>query len=103
MLQVIPGAIGIQTRYLGATNSRGARIKAFTLDNNPITEKPDNVTVPYNYEFNSAEAHKPAMVELHNKLSHNPEVTAWHEKECDHIAVSSGTEKGYIYIFKNKE
>ena len=29
--------VGIQTKYLGATNTKGARIKAFTLNECPST------------------------------------------------------------------
>ena len=104
MLQVTwPYGLSIQTRYLGATNFRGERIKAFTLDDNTKYGKPDSLTVPYSYEFSGSKAHEPAMLELHNKLNHNPEVTEWQDKECNHVAVSTGTNKGYIYIFTNKK
>tara|TARA_R110000787_G_scaffold152064_4_gene265855 strand:- start:1590 stop:1913 length:324 start_codon:yes stop_codon:yes gene_type:complete len=95
--------LSIQTKYLGPTNVRGARIKAFTLDNNPTTERPDSVTLSYDYALDGAKAHEPAMIELHNKLSHNPELIEWQEKKCSHVAISTGTNKGYIYIFKDKE
>ena len=96
-------AIGIQTKYLGATNFRGERIKAFTLGEYPSTGRPYSITLPYNYAFSGSKAHEPAMIELHNKLSHNPAINEWQEKECDHVAVSSGTDTGYIYIFKKQK
>ena len=42
----------IETRYLRATNVRGARIKA--------TAWAGSVTVPYDYELDAADAHKAA-------------------------------------------
>ena len=102
MLQVTAqSAIGIQTKFL-APNNKGSRIKAFTLDKNPTTERPDSLILPRDYRLSDAEIHQPAMLELHNKLNHNPD-TEWQEKECNHVAVSSGTSTGYIYIFRNKE
>jgi hypothetical protein len=48
--------IAIHTKYIGASNTRGARIKAYTYGDNGFT-----VTVPYNYALNTVDAHFAAV------------------------------------------
>jgi hypothetical protein len=50
----------IRTKYLGPTNTRGARIKAWAGDR--------SVTIPYPYELNVEDAHAEAAAKLHDKM-----------------------------------
>ena len=54
----------IMTKYLGATNSRGARIKAWCDD--------ASVTIDYRHDLSLEGAHQEAMVTLVKKLG-------WHK------------------------
>lgn len=47
--------LAIHTRYLGPSNVRGARIKAYTSDGR-------SVTVPYAHEFDALNAHHIACI-----------------------------------------
>jgi hypothetical protein len=50
-----------ETKFIGPSNSRGARIKAtFYHANNDKT----SVTVPYSYEHGGSDAHKVALLKL---------------------------------------
>lgn len=75
--------IAIQTKYIGATNTRGSRIKAFTSSG-------FSVTIPYpyheSYEICHFEAVK-ALVKKHN-LDWNLENMRF-----------GGTENGYVFCF----
>lgn len=51
----------IQTRYLGPTNSRGSRIKAWAEGGN-------SVTIPYPYELSGENVHRKAAEALCAKL-----------------------------------
>jgi hypothetical protein len=53
----------IETRYLGATNTRSGRIKATTLGNNV-----QSVTVAYDHALNSFDNHRAAALALLTKL-----------------------------------
>jgi len=53
----------IQTRYLGPTNTRGARIKAWAAAG--------SVTISYPYELSGQAVHRKAAEELVNKLGWN--------------------------------
>ena len=91
--------VGIQTKYLGATNTKGARIKAFTLNECPSTGRPDTVTLPYDYALSGSAVYEPAMRKLHEKINHNPKLNKYQDKDCNHVAISSGTDTGYVYTF----
>lgn len=54
----------IQTRFLGPTNFRGSRVKAYCQG--------DSVTVEWRHELNSAENHKRALETLIKKMD-------WHD------------------------
>ena len=93
---------GIQTKYLGATNTEGARIKAFTLNAHDSvgTGRIYTVTLPYDYALSGSAVYEPAMRKLHDKISHNPDIDRHQQKECNHIAISSCTkEGGYFFTF----
>lgn len=51
----------IKTKYLSATNTRGARIKAVWGD--------DSASIPYPHEFNVMEAHRAAAENLRQKVA----------------------------------
>ena len=73
----------IETRYLGATNSRGGRIKATALAG--------SVTVPYDHALDTAENHRAAQLALRHKLG-------WQGKYAQ-----GGNVKGNGYVFVNVE
>ncbi len=50
----------IRTRYLGPTDTKGARIKAW--------EGSRSVTIPYPYELSTEDAHAEAAAKLHDKM-----------------------------------
>jgi len=71
----------ITTKYLSATNSHGARIKAYDLDGN-------QVTIPYPYNLNQKEAHEKAMKRLLEKMDWDGEL------------IGGATKEGYVWVFK---
>ena len=92
----------IKTKYLGATNTKGERIKAVTVYD---YGRPDTVTLPYDYALSDCSisekitAHQPAMEKLHDKISHNPDIDRYQEKDCNHVAIASWTKGGYFFTF----
>ena len=77
--------IAIQTKYLGATNTRGSRIKAWT-------ESGHQVTVDYPHEKREgAEAHSVAALELARSLG-------W-----DGTLIAGGTDAGYVFVFSTSD
>ena len=73
----------IETRYLFATNTKGARIKASAYSG--------NVTIPYDYALNADENHRAAQLALRHKLG-------WQGKFAQ-----GGNAKGNGYVFVNVE
>lgn len=68
----------IVTKYLGATNTKGSRIKA--------TASAGSVTVGYDHALNSSENHDAACKALADKM------------EWSGVWVGGGTETGYVYV-----
>jgi len=98
MLQIRhQSAFGIQTKTLGATDTKGARIKASKLGY--VTARPDTLTLPYGYSLSGASVHEPAMRKLHDQISHNPDIDRHQQKDCNHVAISTWTDTGYIFTF----
>ena len=98
MLQIRhQAAFGIQTKKLGATDTKGARIKASTFYLND--GRPDTVTLPYDYSLSGSAVYEPAMEKLHDKISHNPDINRYQEKDCNHVAIASWTKGGYFFTF----
>jgi hypothetical protein len=58
-MKLISCSRGIETRYVGPTNTRGSRIKAIDGDR--------SVTIPYDYELSDAELHFKAVLALMKK------------------------------------
>jgi hypothetical protein len=82
--------IAILTKYIGPTNSRGSRIKAYTADWGD--RKGFSVTIPYPYEHSQEMSHFLAVKALVKK--HNLD---WNLDEMRY----GSTEKGYVFCFNH--
>ena len=80
--------IAIETKYLGATDTKGSRIKAFTCNGH-------SVTIPYPHEFSGAECHAQAAIALCKKQE-------W-DKEHGYSLISGGSKDGYVFVFGQSE
>jgi hypothetical protein len=78
--------IAIHTKYIPATDTRGARIKAYTFNGHQIT-------VPFDHDLSCLERHASAAKALiKNKLEYAP----------DHAVMAYGDSadgKGYVFCF----
>jgi len=85
--------VAIETKFLGATNYRGARIKATARDTFYSEERPQSVTVPFLYEDLSAEEmHRKAAMVLLPRVCNNP----------DNVELIAGaTTLGYVFVILN--
>lgn len=72
--------IAIQTRYIGPTNFRGSRVKAYT-------ESGRSITIQIAPEWSSEDAHREAALALCRKMD-------WHGD-----LIEGGTKEGYVYVF----
>jgi hypothetical protein len=72
----------IQTKYISATNKKGARIKATSSSN-------ISTSVSYAYELSDEEAHFEAVKALCEKLGWAGEL------------IAGSTKNGYSFVFKN--
>lgn len=72
--------IAIQTRYLGPTNCRGARIQANTSQGH-------RCVIPYPHEANNLEGHRMAAEKLIEKYR-------WRHQNL----VAGGTRDGYVWV-----
>jgi hypothetical protein len=75
--------IAIQTKYIGPTNTRGSRIKAWT-------ENGQSVSIPYPHEYSHEVCHFQAVKALVQK--HNLD---WDLNEMRY----GGTNNGYVFCF----
>ena len=73
----------IRTEYLGATNTKGSRIKADDYETNSIT-------IPYPYELSGEDVFMSAAVALCDKMK-------W-----DNELLGGGTDTGYVFVFKKQ-
>jgi len=73
----------IQTKYLGATNTRGSRIKASDCDGNSIT-------ISYPYELSGEAVFKAAAVKLCEKMGWSDDL------------LGGGVKNGYVFVFKHQ-
>ena len=62
----------IQTKYIGPTNYRGARLKAFLLAQPSVS-----VFYPYPHELSGEDAHRKAAEKLAQKLGYGKEQEAF--------------------------
>jgi len=72
----------IRTKYLGPTNTRGARILATDDDGN-------RTTIPYPYQLSGELVHRQAALALCRKLGWAGELTA------------GGLGNGYVYVWQD--
>ena len=76
--------IAIETRYLGPTNTRGSRYKAFT-------ESRRAITIYASDNLSAQENHRKAAVALCAKMGWDGEL------------VEGGSSRGYVYVFLPRE
>jgi hypothetical protein len=81
--------MAIETKYLSATNYRGARIKATALDTFRSDERPKSVTVGYLHELDSDANHERAAMALLPKVCNNPDAVTMHK---------GATQRGYVFV-----
>ena len=74
----------IQTRYLGPTNSRGARIKAWAAAG--------SLTIPYPYELSGQACHRAAAEALREKLG-------WDECAYNELLGGQLANGDYAFVF----
>ena len=79
--------IAIHTKYIGATNTRGSRIKAYTSSG-------FTVTIPYPYADSYEVAHFQAVKELVRKHKLD-----WNLSEMRYGDSADG--KGYVFCFNH--
>lgn len=73
------------TKYLGATNNRGSRIKAYT-------ESGLSLTVPYPHERNQgADAHSVAALALAKRQGWTGDL------------IAGATDRGYVFVFAGSD
>jgi len=81
--------MAIETKFLGATNFRGSRIKAQAMDS-WSDGKRESVTVSYDYALNSKDNHIAAATQLLPKIS-RPAFSGYHLE-------AGATERGYVFV-----
>lgn len=72
--------IAIETKYLGPTDYRGSRIKAYTVNG-------QSLTISYPHELSGEACHRKAAEELREKAGWSGEL------------VSGSTKGGYAFVF----
>lgn len=72
--------IAIETKYLGPTNFRGSRIKAYTVNG-------QSLTVSYDNALNSDEMHRSAAEALRDENGWTGEL------------IAGSTKTGYVFVF----
>jgi len=80
--------MAIETKFLGPTDYRGSRIKAWARDTFSDA-KPVSVTVPYDYALDSDQNHSRAATELVPKVCSASGVVTLHK---------GATERGYVFV-----
>jgi hypothetical protein len=76
-------SLGIETKFLSPTNTKGARVKAFTCNGH-------SATVPFDYSLNTLDAHFAAVIALKKKLK-----TDWNIERMSF----GGTKQGFFFCF----
>ncbi len=88
--------IAIHTKYLGPTNTRGSRIKAYTCNYFNNNNKGFEVTISYNYSLSGVDVHFEAVKALAAK--HKLE---WSIDNMCHGGSSDG--RGYTFVFADSK
>jgi hypothetical protein len=78
----------IQTKFLGATHTKGERIKA-------TTSAGVSLTIPYDYGLTTEKAHQKAAQTL---LDTHEDLKYWHG-----TLVGGGIKCGMIFVFEDKD
>ena len=86
--------MAIHTKYISATNTRGSRIKAYTVGFADI--KGFQVTIPYPYEYSFEVCHFQAVKALVEKHKLDWNLT-------DMRFGDSADGKGYVFCFDNSK
>ena len=81
----------IETKYLGATNYKGSRIKATQSANFGSDYKPKTITVHYDHALNADGNHQEAARKLKAKLGWEGEMHG------------GTTSRGYVWVFVNDD
>jgi len=76
--------IGIETKFLRATNTTGARVKAFTSNGHAAV-------IPFNYSLDTIDAHFAAVIALKEKNN----LDSWNLDAMTY----GGTKNGYFFTF----
>ena len=76
----------ITTKYHGPTDTRGSRISASDSDGN-------RVSIPYDYELDSEEAHRRAAIAFCSKMK-------WSGADT---MVGGSIKDGYVFVFGERE
>ena len=85
--------IAIQTKFLGPTDYRDARIKATSMDTFPSDERKRTVTVPYNSHATKATGTEQRHLEAAELLL--PQIVS----EPERVRLVAGAwERGYIFV-----
>jgi len=82
---------GIETRYLGPTNTKGSRIKASAWAG--------SVTVPYNHALNTEDNHRAAAMALAAKCAKHAEQYGGKSIWSEGTWAQGGNAKGTGYVF----
>lgn len=89
------GGLTITTKYLGPTNTKGARIKAHLQGWGNLPS--GNVTKSYDYALDPKDAHAAVAVALVNRLKSNGYVT-------ENVNLVQGSlDKGYAFVLDYSE
>jgi hypothetical protein len=81
--------MAIETKYLGPTNFRGSRIKAFARDTFSTDEKPKTLTIGCDDELDADANHERAAMALLPSVCSSP----------DNVKLYKGsTERGYVFV-----
>ena len=84
--------MAIETKFFGATNHRGERIKATAMDTFS-DERPISVTLPYDSALNAEDNHATVALKL------VPRVASWYNPEIDTVNLYHGaTRRGYVFV-----
>lgn len=82
----VTGGKSIATQYFGATNTRGAKIKASVIDGNRVQK---SITISYPHELDMEAAHLQAAITLRDKMNWTGDL------------IGVGTRTGYAFGFKD--
>ena len=84
--------MAIETKFFGATNHRGERIKATAMDTFS-DGKSISLTLPYDYALSAEDNHATAASKV------VPRVASWYNPATDTVNLYHGaTKRGYVFV-----